>query len=128
MRALALIAIAVGCGGPAAPAVIPAEHSQPVQLELDLLSGGHWSSREAAGHVVVIDTWATYCKPCRNAFPKLNRLAAEHPDVVLIGVSVDEDPGVIRAFLTEVPASFPIAHDPQLTISRPPLSFTQLPS
>jgi thiol-disulfide isomerase/thioredoxin len=128
MRALALIAIAVGCGGATTPSVIPAESSRPVQLEFDLLAGGRWSSRDAVGHVVVIDTWATYCKPCKAAFSKLNRLVTEHPEVVVIGVSVDEDPAVIRAFLAEVPASFAIAHDPALTIGRPPLAFTQLPS
>lgn len=131
MRALALIAVVVGCGGPTnatTPSLIPAESARPVQLEFDLLSGGRWSSHDAAGRIVVLDTWATYCKPCKQSFPKLNRLVVEHPDVVVIGVAVDEDPEVIRAFLAEVPASFTIAHDPKLTIGRPPLAFSQVPS
>ena len=97
MRALALIVVVVGCGGPTnatTPSLIPAESARPVQLEFDLLSGGRWSSHDAAGRIVVIDTWATYCKPCKQSFPKLNRLMVEHPDVVVIGVSVDEDPAV----------------------------------
>jgi thiol-disulfide isomerase/thioredoxin len=133
MRALAVIlaagfALAAGCGGPPTPSLIPAESSRAVELEFDLLSGGRWASREAAGRIVVIDTWATWCKPCKKAFPKLNRLMVEHPEIVVIGVSVDEDRAAIDAFLREVPASFAIAHDPEITIGRPPLSFTQVPS
>lgn len=92
------------------------------------MSGETWSSRATLGKVVVLDVWATYCKPCRKAFPKLGRLAASSPDVTVIGVSVDEEAAVVRTFLAEVPASFLVAHDPERTVEGPPLAIRKLPT
>lgn len=51
------------------------------------MSGETWSSRAALGKVVVFDVWATYCKPCRKAFPKLGQLAASSTEVTVIGAA-----------------------------------------
>ena len=92
------------------------------------MSGETWSSRAALGKVVVLDVWATYCKPCRKAFPKLGQLAASSPDVTVVGVSVDEEAAVVTQFLAEVPARFLIAHDPARTVEGSPLSIRKLPT
>jgi thiol-disulfide isomerase/thioredoxin len=114
---------------PPGPALVPAAAAPALApLELRLLSGEPWSSQAARGRVMVIDVWATYCKPCRGSFPKLNRLAADHPDVVVVGVSVDEDDAVVKAFLAEVPATFTIARDPELSVQDPPHAISRLPT
>ncbi len=111
------------------PALVPAAAAPTLApLELRLLAGEPWSSQAARGRVMVIDVWATYCKPCRGSFPKLNRLAADHPDVVVVGVSVDEDDAVVEAFLAEVPATFTIARDPELSVQDPPHTISRLPT
>ena len=133
LAALALGAPAMlgGCGGTErrAPSLIPAAGAAPLPpLAYRLLTGEPWSSSAAAGRVLVIDVWATYCKPCREAFPKLNRLAAAYPDAAVIGLSLDEDDAVVRAFLAEVPAAYPIARDPKLSVQTGPLRLTKLPT
>jgi thiol-disulfide isomerase/thioredoxin len=129
---LALILVAAAaCGGatPPAPTLVAAERAAPLPaIELELLGGEAWRASDALGDVLVIDVWATYCKPCRGSFPKLNRLAAQHADVRVVGISVDEADDVVERFLAEVPAEFAIARDPELSVQAPPLGIQHLPT
>jgi thiol-disulfide isomerase/thioredoxin len=130
--ALALILATAACGSsrPRALAPVPAASAAPLPpLEYRLRSGEPWTSGSAAGRVLVIDVWATYCKPCRKAFPKLGQLAAAYPDTaVVVGVSVDEEDAVVEDFLREVPAAFLIARDPARTVQSGPLALSKLPT
>jgi thiol-disulfide isomerase/thioredoxin len=131
---LAIAALALACAGgspaPAPPASTGARApiAQPLpDLELPLLDGGAWSAASARGKVLVIDVWATWCKPCRKGFPALGELAAR-PDVAVVGISIDEDPAAIRAFLAETPLAAAIVHDGAQSVTRPPLTIARLPT
>ena len=57
------------------------------------LDGKHVSLDDLTGKVVLIDFWATWCGPCREALPHLRRIAqkfSEEPLVVL-SISLDKD-------------------------------------
>jgi cytochrome c biogenesis protein CcmG, thiol:disulfide interchange protein DsbE len=128
--ALALVS-ALACGG-SSPAPSSTGGRPPVAqplpaLELPLLDGGTWSAASARGKVLVIDVWATWCKPCRKGFPALGALAAR-PDVAVVGISIDEDAAAIRAFLAETPLAAPIVHDGAQSVTRPPLAIARLPT
>ncbi len=126
MRGLALVAL-VGCAS--GPTLYPAATSQPVpELSFTLLGGNTWSSAAARGTILVVDIWATYCKPCKDAFPRLNKLAQQHPEISVVGLSVDEDDDVVRRYLQAVPAAFPIARDPKLRVQQPPMKVEALPT
>lgn len=131
MRALVVALVLAACGGPPRPAasLIPAATAPSLPpLEYRLLGGELWSSRQTAGRVVVLDVWASYCKPCRKGFPRLDRLAAAHPDVVVIGISIDEEDADVRRFLSEIPATFPIARDPARSVQSGPLAIRSVPT
>ena len=128
MRAL-WIALIVGCGGGGAPKLEAPQAAEALPaLEVRLRGGGTWRSSEAIGKVVVIDVWATYCAPCKRAFPKLGRLAAAHPEAVVIGISVDEEDAVVDRYLAETPAAFTIARDAERRVQAGPLAVSQLPT
>ncbi|KAL3088287.1 hypothetical protein niasHT_023847 [Heterodera trifolii] len=48
----------------------------------------------ARERLVVIDFFATWCGPCRQMGPKFNKLAAEYPEPIYIGIDVDEHESV----------------------------------
>jgi peroxiredoxin len=82
-------------------------------FELGEVSGrGQQSLRAHAGKVVIVDFWATWCEPCKQSFPAYQKLLGElGPQLVVVGVSQDDDPKGIAAFLAETGAKFPIVWD-----------------
>jgi len=50
------------------------------------------------GKVVVLDFWATWCKPCLASMPRLDQLARAHPDVVVLAINLDDPAGARALF------------------------------
>ena len=77
---------------------------------------GHLS--DYRGKIVVLNFWATWCPPCVEETPALNRLQqriASRGGVVL-GVSVDEDAAAYEKFLRDQQIAFPTYRDPSRKI------------
>jgi len=84
-------------------------------LELKDLAGNTHTLAQYQGRVVLINFWATWCPPCRDEMPSIQRLReqlAGQPFVVL-GVNYGESAGRISSFLRQVPVDFPILRDPR---------------
>src|SRR5688572_24512082 len=71
------------------------------------------------GNVVVVDFWASWCKPCRQSIPWLNEMRRRYgaQGLVIIGVNVDAERVDAERFLREVPADFDIVYDIQGTLA-----------
>jgi cytochrome c biogenesis protein CcmG, thiol:disulfide interchange protein DsbE len=85
---------------------------------------GHLSDYK--GKVVVLNFWATWCPPCVEETPALNRLQkyiASRNGVVL-GVAADEDPAAYEKFLREQGVVFPTYRDPATKDNHSPIAQT----
>jgi len=73
---------------------------------------GHLS--DLRGKVVVLNFWATWCPPCVEETPSLNKLQKyiESRNGLVLGVSVDEDPAAYEKFLKDQGVNFPTFREP----------------
>ena len=87
-----------------------------------LADGKEAQFSDYAGKAIVLNFWATWCPPCREEMPSLDRLAAGHgsEDLVVMTLSLDRgEDSLIRAFYDEIGAdSLDIYHDPSMSVSR----------
>lgn len=72
---------------------------------------------------VIINFWATWCVPCREEMPTLERLYRERrADLEVLGVSLDGGGASaatrVRLFVRELGLSFPILLDPDFVVAR----------
>jgi peroxiredoxin len=68
------------------------------------------------GKVVVLNLWTTWCPPCREEMPSMQRLWTQFQDrdFQLLAVSEDEDGRrVVEPFVRELGLSFPVLLDPE---------------
>lgn len=71
------------------------------------------------GKVVVLNFWATWCPPCIEETPALEKLQQhiESRGGVVLGVSVDEDQAAYEKFLIDHGITFPTFRDPSRKIA-----------
>ena len=103
---------APGAGGPQLDSAAPGFTLARLDGE-----GASVSLEELRGRVVFLNFWATWCGPCRDEAPSLERLheALHGHGFELLGVSIDA-PGAeaeIREFQQEFGLGFPILVDPE---------------
>ena len=106
------------------------------ELTVTNLAGEPVRISDYRGKVVLINVWATWCAPCREEMPSMERLYHQvrampgGEDFEILAVSVDatvDKPdalgrgvktGDLEAFASELGLTFPILHDPPGVIQR----------
>ena len=83
------------------------------------LDGKTMKLEEMRGKVVVLNFWASWCPPCVEETPALNRLQAKIAPQggVVLGVSVDDNEANYQKFLREQGVSFPTWRDPEQKVN-----------
>ena len=77
-------------------------------FEVKTLDGKAYSAAALKGKVALLDFWATWCGPCRQSMPVLEKLSAEFKDrLVILGVNTGEETDTVAAFLKKTPFAYP---------------------
>ena len=117
VAAATLSALLLGADTPA-----PVARGTPAPaFELPRAGGGpSLSVEQLRGKVVLLNFWATWCKPCEDEMPAMERLyrTLAGSDFELVAISVDEDEVAVNAFVNRLGLSFPILLDPSQEVAR----------
>lgn len=73
------------------------------------LDGQQLSLSSFAGHVVVLNVWASWCTPCRQESPELARVArsSQAQGVRFVGLDEQDRASAARSFVAEAGVSYP---------------------
>ena len=87
---------------------------------LRTMNGPNMRLAEQRGRVVMVNFWATWCGPCRQEMPHLNRLYEKYraSGFVLMGVNVDDDTRNAAELATKLGLKFPVLLDTDKGVSK----------
>ena len=105
-----------------------AEEVEPVELvelvdrpapefSLETLDGHELTREDLTGQVVVLNFWATWCKPCRQEIPELIALRESLHDrgLEIVGVNVGDGQKAASRFVRREGIPYPVALDDGLS-------------
>ena len=97
----------------------PARPKQADDFALPTPAGATFRLGDQRGKVVMVNFWATWCPPCLEEMPAMERLYRKHKDAgfTLVAVSVDTDPKKVKPFLSEHSLTMPIGIDPKMELA-----------
>ena len=74
---------------------------RPLDVQFTDLNGKEVSVKNFAGKVVLVDFWATWCRPCKAALPEVKEVYAKlhSKGFEIIGISLDKDKDTLKQFI-----------------------------
>ena len=107
-----LLALAGGVQAAETLAPIPGDVPAP-DFTLQDTNGRTHRLSEYRGKPVIINFWTTWCPPCREELPSMNRAwqLLEQEDVAMLAINMGEDEDTIFIFSADYPTDFPILMD-----------------
>jgi len=89
-------------------------------LRLTGFDGQSYALEDQRGSVVLVNFWASWCRPCVDEIPSLHRLAVRFEDDAfsIVTVNVGEDRARVARFLQQVPVELPLLMDYDASIAK----------
>lgn len=83
-------------------------------LNLQLISGENFTTETYKNKWVIIDFWGTWCSPCRQEHPKLEKfyqslLKKQNQDIILLTIACKDDINAVKNYMAEYKYNFPVA-------------------
>jgi peroxiredoxin len=118
----ALVAVAAFIalfGGSSTPPPIGRGVAAP-EFELPRVDGAALNSSSLDGKVVLLNFWATWCKPCEDEMPAMERLYTGLPrsEFELVAISVDDNSDLVAPFVERLGLTFPVLLDADQAVAR----------
>ncbi len=81
--------------------------------------GKNFRLSDLRGQVVMLNFWASWCGPCRQEMPLLDKIHKKYSPAgfTLLGINVESDPKEANHLLKEIPVDFPILYDTSSKVS-----------
>jgi len=119
-RALDVLAVIVVLAAVTRFFVLPRLHRDVVQappVSLAALDGGRrFDLAQRRGRLVFLDFWATWCGPCKDSIPLVQRFRRGHPGVDVVSVDVGEPPAFVRTYAAKLKMA-EVVLDPDETVA-----------
>ena len=89
-------------------------NTRPTPIRLEDISGKAYDRTEFRGQVTLLNFWATWCPPCVEEIPSLNRLQQkfEGRPFELVSINYAQDKQTVADFLQRVDVDFAVLLDP----------------
>ena len=84
------------------------------------LTGQPLRLRDFKGNVVLLNFWATWCPPCKEEMPSMERLYRRYKDkeFTILALSIDSSGAApVGAFVKKLGLTFPIGLDTKMTVA-----------
>lgn len=120
IAAAALLLLVLVPKGSRGPRIIGQGDRAP-EFTLTTLDGKRASLSDFRNKVVMVHFWATWCPPCVEEMPTIEKLYRDFPDkdLEILAVSVDEGgPEAVRSFLKTNKLALPVLLDPGAAVSK----------
>jgi peroxiredoxin len=118
---LLLVGLLAGCGGSDQYRPLAVGDPAPVYAARTL-AGDTVALASLQGHPVLLNVWATWCVPCQEEMPAIERLSERFADsgLTVVGVSVDDGSAdkAVQQFVQDHGITFTILRDPSLRVQR----------
>jgi peroxiredoxin len=97
----------------------PSRQKAAEDFTVTMVDGSSFRLSEHRGKTVLLNFWATWCPPCREEMPALERLHRQHKDrgLVLVAISIDTDAKLVPPYVKASKLTFPIGLDPKADIA-----------
>ena len=120
-----LVLTVSAAGGAQDPAVaLGLIRPKPAQLAKDFKVAtpekGQLRLSDFKGKVIFLNFWATWCEPCKEEMPAMERLYQKYRDrgLVVLAISADtEGAAVVTPFVKKLRLTFPVGLDPRMNVS-----------
>lgn len=89
-------------------------------FKVTTLAGETKSRTSLKGKVVLLNFWATWCPPCRQEIPTIEKLhnTMKGQNFEVFAVSVGETPDTVKKFVAQQKMTYPVYLDPKNLLSK----------
>lgn len=116
MLGITLMALILLTGMASRPPLIG---SQAPHFQLETLKGASRAIADYKGKIILLNFWATWCKPCMKEMPEIQAAYEKYKDkdFVVLGVNFGEKPNKAKMLVEKMGLTFPILLDQDVELA-----------